>query len=357
MMTDRRPTLAAVARRAGVSPSTASLAFNSSGPVAEATRDRVLAAARELGYAGPDPRARSLRRGRSGIVGVVLEESLREAFRDPMNLLMLDGIADVTGQEGNSLLLLNESGTGSSSLMDAPIDAVVLFGCSPSVDDKVDVLLQRGIPVVAIEGNPHDGVLDINLDNRAASRSLAEHLRSLGHSRVAVVALELDGSRRRQPLTDELVRAATSHTARERALGVAEIYPGVGGVMTLGSTHDEGRAAGLALLAESGRTVALPAADRPTAIIAQSDVLAAGVIRAARELGLSVPGDLSVVGFDGVRLDDASLPELATMVQPGFEKGRAAGRGVLDRLAGRPGQPVSFTSAFRRGATTAPPHA
>jgi DNA-binding LacI/PurR family transcriptional regulator len=342
-----RPTLAAVARRAGVSPSTASLAFNDSGPVAGATRDRILAAARELGYDGPDPRARSLRRGRSGIIGVVLEESLRDAFRDPMNVVMLDGIADVTGPSGNSLLLLTETAASRASLVEAPIDAVVLFGCSPSVDSKVEIVQRRGIPVVSIEGRPLPGVLDIALDNREATRALAEHLRTLGHERVALVTLELDRDRRRGILTGPRIDAATSFTALERVRGAQEVYPDVSGFATLGSTIEEGRIAGHALLAD--------ARARPTAVIAQSDLLAAGVIRAAVELGLEVPRDLSVVGFDGVRIDDPAAAGLTTMVQPALDKGRAAGRGVLELLAGGSPQPVSFTSAFRRGSTTAPP--
>ncbi|ROQ37159.1 DNA-binding LacI/PurR family transcriptional regulator [Frondihabitans sp. PhB188] len=342
-----RPTLASVAKLAGVSASTASLAFNDSGPVSASTREKVLDAARTLGYAGPDPRARSLRRGRSGIVGVVLEESLRDAFRDPMNLAMLDGIADLTGPAGNSLLLLTETAAGRSTLVDAPVDAAVLFGCSPVVDEKVAILLRRGIPVVAIEGRPIPGVLDIGLDNREATRSLAEHLKGLGHSDVALVTLELDRDRRRSRVTQKLLARATSHTALERVHGAREVFPAAGGLTTLGSTVDEGRIAGLALLGDPET--------RPTAVIAQSDLLAVGVIRAAAELGLAVPGDLSVVGFDGVRIDDPVAAELTTMVQPGFAKGQAAGRGILELLAGREGRSVSFTSAFRRGATTAPP--
>lgn len=97
--TTPRPTLAAVAARAGVSVSTASLVFSGSGPVAATTRERVLAAAAELEYGGPDPTARSLRRGRSGVIAVVTEDRLTDAFRDPMNLAFLDGVAQAFGDE------------------------------------------------------------------------------------------------------------------------------------------------------------------------------------------------------------------------------------------------------------------
>ena len=89
--------------------------------------------------------------------------------------------------------------------------------------------------------------------------------------------------------------------------------------------------------------------------MAQSDLLAVGVIRAAEELGLRVPEDVSVAGFDGVRLDGVAPYELTTMVQPAVDKGRAAGRAVAMLLAGGRAEAASFTCIFRRGNTTAPP--
>lgn len=343
-----RPTLAAVARGAGVSASTASLAFSGAGPVSPATRERVLAVADELGYGGPDPRARSLRRGRSGIVGAVIESSLSDAFRDPVNVAMLDGLADVTGPADNSLLLLTETSPEQSRLIDAPLDAVVLFGCSLRLDESVAVVRRRGMPVVSIEARPMEGVLDIGLDNVEASRTLARHLHDLGHRRVAVVALELGPTRELGRITDERVAAGTTHTALQRLAGVREVFPGAGGVVPAGSWTSEGHRAGMVLLD-------VPPADRPTAIVAQSDLLASGVIAAAADLGLAVPADLSVVGFDGIRLDDPRAADLTTMRQPAVEKGRAAGRALLDLLAGVPAESQTFRSVFHPGCTTAPP--
>jgi DNA-binding LacI/PurR family transcriptional regulator len=342
-----RPNLAAVAALAGVSPSTASLAFSGSGPVSAATRDRVLAAAAALDYAGPDPRAQSLRRGRSGIIGVVIEDRLRDAFRDPMNVAMLDGIADETGALGAGLLLLTDNGEGAGSIQNAPVDAVVLVGCSTSLAGQVAVFRQRGIAVVAIEAEPMENVLAIDLDNRAASHSLARHLADLGHESVAMVTLPLDVARTRGPLTPEAEATSTGFTASERISGVREVFPLASGVMAAESSVDEGIVAGLALLADP--------TTRPTAVVAQSDLLAVGVIRAAERLGVRVPADLSVVGFDGVKLDGIGPHELTTMVQPAVEKGRAAGRGIVALLNGEHPESVSFASRFRLGTTTAPP--
>jgi len=336
----QRPNLAAVAALAGVSASTASLAFSGAGPVSEKTRARVLAAAAELDYAGPDPRAQSLRRGRSGIVGVVIEDRLSDAFRDPMNIAMLDGIADVTGTAGLALLLLTDTG-GAADIAVAPMDAVVLVGCSTRLDQSVVTLRQRGIPIVAIEAEHMPGVVPIDLDNREATRLGAEHLRDLGHERVALVTLPLDVTYGRGPLTPERERASSAFTASQRIVGARDVYPEVGGVVAAGSFVEEGEIAGRALLA---------APDRPTAVIAQSDLLAVGVIRAAHELGLRVPQDVSVLGFDGARVDH----DLTTLAQPAVEKGRAAGRAILAGLAGEPDLAATFTSVLHVGATTGP---
>jgi DNA-binding LacI/PurR family transcriptional regulator len=336
-----RPNLAAVAALAGVSASTASLAFSGAGPVSDATRAKVLAAAAALDYAGPDPRAQSLRRGRSGIIGVVIEDRLSDAFRDPMNIAMLDGIADVTGTAGLALLLLTDTG-GAADISVAPMDAVILVGCSTRLDQSVVTLRQRGIPIVAIEAERMTGVVPIDLDNREATRRGAEHLRALGHERVALVTLPLDDSRERGALTPERERGSSAFTTTQRILGARDVYPGIGGFVTAGSFVDEGETAARALL---------EGPDRPTAIIAQSDLLAVGVIRAAHELGLGVPGDLSVVGFDGARVDGL---ELTTLRQPAVEKGGAAGRAVLAALAGEPDLPAAFTSELHVGATTGP---
>jgi DNA-binding LacI/PurR family transcriptional regulator len=341
-----RPTLAAVAALAGVSPSTASLAFSGAGPVSAETRAKVLAAAESLNYGGPDPRAQSLRRGRSGIIGVVMEERVRDAFRDPMNIAMLDGLADETGAIGAGLLLLTETAAEGLSIESAPVDAVVLVGCSTGFDDSVAVLRQRGLPIVAVEAPRMEGVLPIDLDNRVSSATAARHLRELGHERVATVTLPLERSHAAHRLTPDWRATATSEVGMQRLLGVEDVFGPTTGFVASTSSIDAGLVAGIELLGDPST--------RPTGVIVQSDLLAIGVIRAAEQLGLGVPADVSVVGFDGARIDSGY--DLTTMVQPAVEKGRAAGRAVIEMLAGNDPAPVSFTTVFHQGNTTAAPH-
>ncbi|BAJ74434.1 transcriptional regulator [Microbacterium testaceum StLB037] len=346
-MSTRRATISDVARAAGVSASTASVVFSGKTPTSESTRARVLAAAAELGYTGPDPRAASLRRGRSGIVGVVFDEHLRTAFLDPVTTHMMDGLADGVSRLGAALLLLRDDGETVSepSLHTAPIDAAVLIGCSPRMRDSLEIVRARGIPVVVIEGDAGDGVPRVLLDNVEAQREAARHLADLGHRDVAIVTLPTDAARHRGWITDD-AEVRVDVTA-DRLAGAREIFPEAPALAAAMSSIDEGMIA--------GRTIFSDPEHRPTAVIAQSDMIAAGVIRAAEEAGLRVPQDVSVTGFDGVVVDGLAPHVLTTLVQPATAKGRAAGEAVAAMLEDEPPSGLDLACTFRVGTTTAAP--
>ncbi|MFT4051965.1 MAG: LacI family DNA-binding transcriptional regulator [Microbacterium sp.] len=345
-MTTRRTTISDVAREAGVSPSTASVVFSGKTPVSEATRGRVLDAAITLGYTGPDPRAASLRLGRSGIVGVVVGSSLNSLFLDPVQRLMMDGLAEAVAPRGAGLLLLHsQSGIENApTLTTAPLDAAVLIGYDVILHDALVTAHRRGMPIVVLEGDAGPDVPRILLDNREAQRAAAEHLRALGHTDVAIVALRarIDGKSGWIGSDAEVLIDVTC----DRLHGARDIYPAAPAYAAAGSTIGEGIAAGRAIFADPER--------RPTAVIAQSDLLAAGVIRAAEEAGLRVPDDLSVTGFDGIPVDGLDAYELTTLVQPATEKGRVAGEAIGALMDGINPPSVRLTCAFRVGNTTGP---
>lgn len=346
-----RVTLRSVASRAGVSVSTASLVFSGKGAVATDTRNRVRHAAEELGYRGPDPLASSLRRGRSGVVAVVVEERLLFAFRDPYAVSRLDGLASVLDEIPASMLLVSQpdvdvAGTV-ARLAASAIDAAVFFGYGPSDGPVLDALLARGVPLVAMDTPVAEGVVRVGVDDRAASAEATRHLLDLGHERVGHVLMPCEddaevGSVR--PAGDWACRRYT--TVRQRLAGVIDAAgPDVPTVRATSSDVEAGRAAGGAILD-------LP--DRPSAVVAQSDTLAVGVIRAALERGLAVPRDLSVVGFDGI-VQSWWPGRLTTVEQPAAGKGRAAGALVREMLAGRRPDNVRLPTRLRVGDSTAPP--
>ncbi|NLF04146.1 MAG: substrate-binding domain-containing protein [Actinomycetales bacterium] len=361
-----RPTLADVARSAGVSVSTASLAFSGAGPIAEPTRERVLAAAAELDYAGPNPLGRQLRSGRSGIVGVLLGGVLGRSFREPVAVQTLDGLVSTLAELGLGVLLLPAGrGTGApppptETRTDAPAAAavpnlaataamdvaVLLWGANPADEDLI-ALSRRDVPVINVEGPAIAGNATVSINDRDGFAQLGAHLASLGHTRVAAVTLPFDRSRTSGIADAERLGQIKLDIVRRRLEGLRE-----GGVDPV--TVYEVAYSQVEQGVEAGKTL-LSGPDRPTAIVAQSDALAAGVVIAARELGLDVPGDLSVTGFDGIDLPWLGETVLTTVVQPLAEKGAAVGRMVEALLAGSEPESVTFDVELRIGTTTAPP--
>ena len=349
-----RPTLRDVAERAGVSVSTASLVFSGKGPVAEATAAKVRAAAAELGFTGPNPLASSLRQGRAGAVGVLVEGRLQMAFRDPFAVAVLDGLAEELERVPTGMLLLAQPTDDVDAvvpqLAGLALDAVIFSLCGPGEHPAVDHLAARGIPMFST-GVPGDGrVTQVRIDERASIAEASRHLRALGHRRVASVAMPLGPMGEPGAIRESLVVDALAHIPSiGRVLGFRDIFGLEAPVVQTGdgSSVEGGIIAGRALLDVSE-------AVRPTAIVAQSDVIAAGVIIAAEELGLRVPDDLSVTGFDGVDLP--WLPHrLTTMDQRGRERGRVIGTLVRRRLDGKRPRSITQPVELRVGTTTAPP--
>ena len=351
-----RTTLADVAAAAGVSVSTASLAFSGAGPIAAATRERVLAAAEMLGYSGPDPLGRSLRSGRSGIVGVVVGDNLARAFRDPVQIKVLDGLVENLGERGLGVLLITAADSWGVDappdplLLTAAMDVVVLLFGGHANDPSLAAAHQRGLPVVIAEGATAADSLaaaHVRIEDRAGTAALLTHLRELGHERIACVGLPFGGRRRLgEPDAARLAEIGWPPPRnRLAAFADAGIAPSVI-VEARASLVEEGRAAG---------HLVLDRPDPPTAIFAQSDLLAAGVLLAARERGLRVPEDLSVAGFDGLDLPWLAPDVLTTVEQPLTEKGRALGRQVGAILAGATPETIMLGVELRVGTTTGPP--
>jgi len=353
-----RPTLADVARSAGVSVSTASLAFSGAGPIAESTRARVLAAAAQLDYAGPNPLGRQLRSGRSGIVGVLLGGVLGRSFREPVAAQTLDGLVSTLAELGLGVLLLPSGRDARTPVAGAPAGAapltataamdvaVLLWGANPTDEDLL-ALERRDIPVINVEGPPVAGNATVSINDRDGFAQLAAHLVSLGHSRVATVTLPFDRTKTSGLASAARLEAIELDLVRRRLEGLRHggIEP-VAVYEAAGSQVEQGVEAGKTLLAGP---------DRPTAVVAQSDALAAGVVIAARELGLEVPGDVSVTGFDGIDLPWLGGDVLTTVAQPLGEKGTVVGRMVEALLAGERPASVTIDVALRIGTTTAPP--
>lgn len=360
-MNPSRPTLADVADAAGVSVSTASLAFSGAGPIAAATRDKVLAAAAGLAYPGPNPLGQQLRRGRSGIVGAVFGDRLRRSFRDPVSIQMLDGLTQALGAHDVGILLIpSEAGEVPPLVAHAAMDAAVVVLSNGPDDEVVATLARRGVPVVVVEGDlgaagaraggaGSTGIAtaSIGIDDRSGTERLVRALRALGHERFGVVSLPFGHDRRLgEPDPARDPRSGYLPT-RRRLAGIADagIVPEVV-IETPASLVEHGRSAGHEILSRP---------NPPTAIVALSDLLASGVVLAARELGLRVPDDVSIAGFDGLDLPWLAPDVLTTVRQPLAEKGRLAGEAAITLIAGGTVPDVFLPVEIQLGTTTGPP--
>lgn len=356
-------TLQSIADRLGCSAKTVSNAFNRPDQLSAATRERVLSVAAELGYPGPNPLAAGLRRGRVGAIGFAYANPLSYAFEDAAGLELLAGISAVAEDAGAGLLLVPgsaEDARRGAALSAAVIDGLVIFSMADD-DPLVDAAIARRLPTVVID-QPEPAALTkrgglvpgwVGIDDAAGARLAAEHLVGLGHERLGIVTFALRRGQERGSVAVRAQARAPYAVTRNRlkgcrsAAGAAGLdwsaIPVMAGVT---SSVAEGAAAAAALLDMR------PA---PTALLCLSDRLAEGALREVRRRGLSVPADVSVVGFDDAEM--ASSLGLTTVRQPHRAKGERATRALLALMAGESAEPVQMleTELVVRTSTGPPP--
>jgi DNA-binding LacI/PurR family transcriptional regulator len=359
-----RLTLQQVATDVGVSAKTVSNAFTRPDQLSPATRKRVLAAAARLGYPGPNPLAAGLRRGRVGALGFAYDNPLSYAFDDPVVVDVLAGISAVAEQAGSGLLLVPGSAPAernSAAVASAVVDGLVVFSMADD-DPLLDAVLARHLPLVVIDqpdpsslrGPSADGSTPwIGVDDRAAAAGAAAHLLALGHQRLGIVSFGLARRGVRGMADETAQQAATYAVTRRRLAGYRDAVVRAGMdwstvAVAAGATSavKEGAAMAAALLART---------PPPSGLLCMSDRLAEGALQSARRLGLRVPDDLSIIGFDDAPRADAL--QLSTVRQPNRRKGELAARALLDLLAPRRTEPVRLlpTELIVRASTGPPP--
>jgi DNA-binding LacI/PurR family transcriptional regulator len=349
------PTLADVARSVGVSRTTVSNAYNRPNQLSPGLRDRILAAAEELGYGGPDPVARGLRRGRTGMVGLVYDQPLSYLFTDPAILMFVAGMASVWDDAGTSLALLprlEADDAGASVLANAAVDGFVSI-CDVTDDARLAALVARRLPFVMVDHRRSGARCQVVIDDRGGSRAAAAHLLGLGHRRLAVLALPRSPGAPGGTLGPDDAGPIRYTVMADRLAGIREAAEDAGlawdGVPALAVPDDQSPREAARELAGS----LLERADRPTGVVAMSDELAAGVVDAAVARGIEVPRQLSVVGFDDTPTATSITPPLTTVHQPLAARGETAARLLLD---GAPAKFVEFpTELVVRGSTSTAP--
>ena len=305
-------TIKDIAKAVGVSASTVSRALTGSPLVSDETRSRILDVARSLGYERNEL-ARALVKGASGAIGLVVPDITNPFFSD-----VARGVSDIAERAGYGVILCNTDGRVDRELSYVRlmrrkrVDGLLV--CSATLDAPfVQDLTAAGTPFVLVSRMSADpDVPYVITDDRAGARLAVEHLVDLGHRRIGYIGgpENVQASRdRMRAYRDVLSEQAIS--ARSEWSHHADF------------TQTAGRQVGQQILAQ---------ADRPTAIFAANDVTALGVLEVAEGLGLRVPEDLSLVGYDDISY--ASLPriQLTTVAQPAVEMGQIASDWLFSRI-------------------------
>lgn len=324
--------MAQVARAAGVSVMTVSYAYSRPDRVSADAAARVRAAAAKLGYPGPHPGARSLRRGRAGSVGVVLGERLTYAFDDPQAARFLSGVAEVCAAQAVGLTLVPTTGQDSDAarVADAAVDGFVIWTTTEE-DPVLDAVTATGVPAVIHAGPHRPGLPVVGIDDRAAAAAIG-HVAFAGAHRPAVLSFPLDRGRRQQLLCGAVPTGVTLPVTRHRWQGFADAWTKLGGVLeqlrVVACAHNSA-AHGEALTHQM-----LAGEQPPDAIAAMSDELALGALRAAEQAGIAVPAALSITGWDDS--DAAFAAGLTTLAQSLRDQGIRCAQLALGKATPNP---------------------
>ncbi|WP_156806944.1 LacI family DNA-binding transcriptional regulator [Corynebacterium capitovis] len=340
------PTLASVAAVLGVSRTTVSNAYNRPDQLSVELRERILAAAKEIGYSGPNPTARSLRTSRAGAVGVILTEALSYAFEDQASVAFLAGLSKQTRY---SLTLIPAAGhEGDNDLVtSAIVDGFVVYSV-PGGDPHLAAARARGLPLVVCDQPTglHD-VPFVGIDDFHAIQPTARALVEAGHRRIGILTKRLFSAPHNGFVPESRVPGSDMHVQRARVKGALEIFHAAGiAEVPIVNRHLND----LASAADGAREL-IGAHPELTAVLCTTDSMALGVFDA---YGSRVPADLSVTGFDGIAA--ARHLGLTTVDQPNTRKGSEVGAmlsSLIDATA--PAPRIILDTEFIPGRTVVAP--
>ncbi|MGE3305038.1 MAG: LacI family DNA-binding transcriptional regulator [Rhizobiaceae bacterium] len=322
-------TIVDVANLAGVSRGTASNVFTHPHRVRQALRDKVMAAASALNYAGPNPKVRFLKGGRLNAIGVTPPGAygVQAAFDNSYLREFLSGVSKVCDERGASLTLVSGVGDDNTwGIRNAVVDGFIIHRFEEAATIEAQ---RRRLPCVFVDMDGNAQTSSVRIDDRAGARAAAEHLVDLGHRKFAIFSVLRETEARTEPIfhdPDEKGRKLSSTFAldKDRLDGYLSALAVVG-VRSEDVPIVETRADVISAAA-AGASMLFDRAPEVTAVLAMTDVQALAVLHEAERRGIRVPQDLSVVGFDDILESASAHPPLTTVSHPIGEKGEVAAR-------------------------------
>lgn len=328
----REATVADVASAAGVSKATAARALGDYGAVSDAVRDRVLAAADRLGYR-PNALARTMSTGRSNTIGMVVGDIENMFFAKATR-----GAADVANEAGFDLILSNSDedeaieAQAISVQLAKRVDGLLVAPASSLDERNLRAITDAGRPLVLFDrAVPGLGVDTVIAANRSGARDLTSLLVVAGHRKIGFV------STLAHPTPFSRLDVLSTSAVAERVEGFMDVLASAGVAAPEAHVHLNARAEGLHNLAAR----LLSGSQAVTAIVASDSLVALAVFQTARELGLHIPRDLSLVAFDNADWTGVATPGITVMNQPIHEIGAEAARLLIRRIRGSEEPPVT----------------
>ncbi len=318
-----RITIKDVAEKAGVSITSVSFAFNNPERLPEGTVQKILEVAEELGYV-PNPIARSMLTGRTGVIGILVPQPTTEIIRNPFWAEFIEGVAEVCLREGFSILLVPPlEGSVKRAVAKTAVDGFITIGLE-LYKSTILILQQRKIPFVIVDTDPVEGISSVNITDKKGAYSIMKYVLSQGHHRVGLLGIRSGKMGKFEEYTGTLRSRIDgfSQALKEHNLALGD--PSVKYYECSSTMHG----------GEEGFRFLFASEPNPTCIVTMSDVIAFGVIKSANEKGLKIPEDFSVTGFDDVPYAAISNPPLTTISQPLKEKGKTAANLLVDHICG-----------------------
>tara|TARA_R110002051_G_scaffold324519_3_gene422145 strand:+ start:5235 stop:6278 length:1044 start_codon:yes stop_codon:yes gene_type:complete len=346
---------------AGVSTATAGRVLGDYGYSSGEKREKVLIAAKQLGYR-PNLLARGLITGRTKTIGVVAGD-----IQSPFYASIIRGISDVAERNGIGLIITNSDENLAHEmrsvrlLMEKQVDGVILSPCEPQGGEHLEALIDTGIPIVQIDRQVENLAADfVGTDNRAGAREAVARLLDLGHRRIGMVG-ELEHAtwtieRFIGAVTNQAVASEKLYPSWQRLHGFIEAHLAAGVEINPRMVRQAGT---YAADAAERQTQLLLAGDRPTAIFTADGVMTAGTMAAISASQLNLPSDLSIICFDDLEWMNFLRPGIDAVAQPRGAMGEAAAQLLLDRIEGSGGPPQRIIMAPRlllRGSVAPPSH-
>jgi DNA-binding LacI/PurR family transcriptional regulator len=338
----RRTRIADVAREAGVSKTAVSFAFNSPDRLRPETATRIRKVADTLGYR-PHPVARMLTQRQTMTIGVVTPQALSVIFSNPFFGAFAEGVALAAEESGYGLHFISPlHGSLANAVGRATVDGVVAMGLSET-HPEVEQLRRAGLPLVLVDSTALPDLPSVDIDDEGGAAAAADHLIGLGHRDFLIIGVEpplSGGELDPEGVTVRRLRGyRSSFAAAGLELGDDRVHFGPATIDAGIATFDRAWELG----------------QRPTAVLAMSDAMAIGALLAIRDHHLTVPDDVSVVGFDDIDLAPHIDPPLTTIHRPMRRKGEEAVRlllsGVQRQENGRPQHRRLETRLIIRGST------